>query len=103
MKWINWLNTVPKYVIDREQTFLQLSIPTIDSIRMSSICKLILENSTKNEYPCDEQEFFRDKAVSLVNQSLICGYKNAESNVEDLNFPLYEKYFAVPTDLDESD
>jgi dynein heavy chain len=45
MKWINWLNTVPKYIIDREQTFLQLSIPTIDSIRMSSICKLILENS----------------------------------------------------------
>jgi hypothetical protein len=77
---------------------------SVDTDQLSySDKKLILENSTKNEYPCDEQEFFRDKAVSLVNQSLICGYKNAESNVEDLNFPLYEKYFAVPTDLDESD
>ena len=35
MKWVNWMQTVPKYVIDKEASFLELSIPTVDSIRMN--------------------------------------------------------------------
>ena len=45
MRWVNWMNTVPKYTINRELTYLQLSIPTIDSIRMIGICKNLLLNS----------------------------------------------------------
>lgn len=45
MKWTNWLQTVPKYVVNKDDSYLQLSIPTIDSIRMSGICKTILVNS----------------------------------------------------------
>lgn len=37
MRWINWMMTVPKYIVDKELTYLQLSIPTIDSIRMVGI------------------------------------------------------------------
>lgn len=44
MKWINWFNTVNKYVIDKDMSYLQLSIPTIDSIRMNNICKTLLLN-----------------------------------------------------------
>ena len=33
MRWIPWLQTREKYVINKEQTFLQLSIPTTDQIR----------------------------------------------------------------------
>jgi len=29
-RWVNWLVTVPKYIVNRDDTFLQLSIPTID-------------------------------------------------------------------------
>lgn len=45
MRWVNWMNTVTKYTINRELTYLQLSIPTIDSIRMIGICKNLLLNS----------------------------------------------------------
>jgi dynein heavy chain len=44
MKWINWFNTVDRYVIDKEMSYLQLSIPTIDSIRVSNICRTLLLN-----------------------------------------------------------
>jgi len=45
MKWTNWMNTQDKYVVNKELSFLQLSIPTIDSIRMLSICKMLLMNN----------------------------------------------------------
>lgn len=34
MRWVNWMMTEEKYVVNKEDTFLQLSIPTIDTIRM---------------------------------------------------------------------
>jgi hypothetical protein len=42
MRWTNWMMTVDKYMINKEDTFLQLSIPTIDTIRMNHICKTLL-------------------------------------------------------------
>jgi dynein heavy chain len=45
MKWTNWMNTVDKYQVDKDLTFLQLSIPTIDTIRMLSLCKMLLMNN----------------------------------------------------------
>lgn len=44
MRWTNWLNTQPKYQVNREDTYLQLSIPTMDQIRMNHICKTLLLN-----------------------------------------------------------
>ena len=45
MKWENWWNTVPHYTIDKEASYLQLAIPTIDSIRMQQICETLLKVS----------------------------------------------------------
>jgi transcriptional regulator with AAA-type ATPase domain len=44
MKWTNWLNTVEKYVVNKDDTYLQLSIPTIDQIRMNHNCSTLLKN-----------------------------------------------------------
>jgi dynein heavy chain len=44
MRWINWMSTVPKYLIDKDLAYQQLAIPTMDSIRMSSLSKMLLEN-----------------------------------------------------------
>jgi len=45
MKWVNWFNTVDKYHVDKDLSYLQLSIPTIDSIRVSNISKTLLQNN----------------------------------------------------------
>lgn len=45
MRWTHWLQTVDKYVINKEHTYLQLSIPTIDSIRMIGVSKMLLVNN----------------------------------------------------------
>jgi dynein heavy chain len=42
MRWVNWLSTVPKYIVDKDASYLTLSIPTIDSIRMISITETLL-------------------------------------------------------------
>lgn len=42
MKWTNWLSTVPKYIVDKDSSYLTLSIPTIDSIRMIAITEMLL-------------------------------------------------------------
>lgn len=61
-------------------------------------------NKTTNDFgSIEKSEFFKQKAYHLINQSLICGYKNAESNVEDLNLPFYEKYFAIPSFVDNEE
>lgn len=44
MRWVNWMLTVDKYTIDKDNTFLQLNIPTIDTIRVQKISKTLLEN-----------------------------------------------------------
>lgn len=44
MRWTNWMMTEEKYIVNKEDTFLQLSIPTIDTIRMNHIAKTLLEN-----------------------------------------------------------
>lgn len=30
MRWTHWLNTQPKYQVNKEDTYLMLSIPTMD-------------------------------------------------------------------------
>ena len=38
------------------------------------------------------------KALAEANAGFICGFKTAESNVEDLQQPAHEKYFTVSTE-----
>jgi dynein heavy chain len=45
MKWVNWMQTVPKYQINKDATYLEMSIPTVDSIRMNAIIKTLLTNN----------------------------------------------------------
>jgi len=45
MRWVQWMNTVPKYVVNKEDTFLALSIPTIDTIRLSEISRSLMMNN----------------------------------------------------------
>jgi len=44
-RWVPWLATVPKYAINIEDTYLALSIPTIDSIRMKNLAITLLKNN----------------------------------------------------------
>ena len=44
MRWTPWMSTVPKYVVDKDAPYLSLSIPTVDSIRLSNIARTLLTN-----------------------------------------------------------
>ena len=44
MRWVMWDDTVPKYQINKDLSYLQLSITTNDSIRMLNICETLLKN-----------------------------------------------------------
>lgn len=44
MKWTNWMNTIDKYVVNKEDTFLMLSIPTVDTVRLMNLCTTLLKN-----------------------------------------------------------
>jgi dynein heavy chain len=44
MRWVPWTQTVPAYKVDKEASYLQLSIPTIDSIRMTGITETLLKS-----------------------------------------------------------
>ncbi len=35
--WINWLKTIPPFVVPRDVSYSQLIVPTIDSIRMTKL------------------------------------------------------------------
>lgn len=39
------MQTIPKYLVNKDDTYLMLSIPTIDSIRMTGLCRALLQNS----------------------------------------------------------
>lgn len=45
MKWTNWMNTIDKYVVNKEDTFLMLSIPTVDTVRLINLCTTLLKNN----------------------------------------------------------
>jgi len=44
MRWTNWLNTQPKYAVNKDDTYLKVTIPTMDQVRMNHICKTLLLN-----------------------------------------------------------
>jgi dynein heavy chain len=44
-QWISWLDTVPEYVVNTQKSFETILVPTLDSIRMKSLTKLLITNS----------------------------------------------------------
>ena len=46
MRWVNWMSTVDKYVVNKEDTYLMLSIPTVDSIRLSQLFRALARNGS---------------------------------------------------------
>ena len=63
--------------------------------------KLISSNIEKNEDIKDLVKFRGEKAMAETNALFACGFKNAESNIEDLKNPYFEKYFTVLANSEE--
>jgi len=45
MRWVPWTSTVAKYEINKDDTYLSLSIPTVDSIRMKNLAITLLKHN----------------------------------------------------------
>jgi hypothetical protein len=59
---------------------------------------ILATNEQRNSEVEDLGTFRAQKALAEANAGFICGFKTAESNVEDLVEPAHERYFAVSTD-----
>jgi len=59
---------------------------------------LLSTNVQKNVDVEEVNLFHSQKALAQANASFVCGFKNAESNIEDLSSPDYEKHFSVLAD-----
>jgi dynein heavy chain len=42
LSWRDWMTTKSRYVVNKEHSFLQLSIPTVDTVRTQHICRQAL-------------------------------------------------------------
>lgn len=82
MRWINWLSSVPKYSINKDHSYLDLSIPTIDSIRASNLTKMLLMN---NKHVLLVGPTGTGKSVSM-NQLLKSDFDNEEWIYYSLGF-----------------
>lgn len=59
---------------------------------------ILATNQQTNSDVEDLEAFQAEKALAAANAGFICGFKTAESNIEDLQHPAHEKYFAVSTE-----
>lgn len=55
-------------------------------------------NVQKNSDAEDLSSFHAHKALAEVNARFVCGFKTAESNIEDLGVPPHERHFTVLSD-----
>ena len=44
-EWINWRDTIPEYTVDTKQSFNEILVPTVDSIRSKFLIKFLITNS----------------------------------------------------------
>ena len=42
IQWINWLKTLPPYVVPKDVSYSRLIVPTIDSIRMTKLLNTLI-------------------------------------------------------------
>ena len=59
---------------------------------------IIATNVQENSEADELSAFQAQKALAEVNARFVCGFKTAESNIEDLSQPAHERHFTVLTD-----
>ena len=59
-----------------------------------------IQNNSETE---DLDSFYAQKALAEVNARLICGFKTAESNIEDLSAPIHERHFTLLTEQESQE
>lgn len=65
INWINWLKTIPPYVVPKDVSYSQLIVPTIDSIRMNKLLYTLLIND-KHPMVCGPTG--TGKSISIANE-----------------------------------
>jgi len=63
--WINWLSSVPKFLVNKEVPFSQLIVPTTDSIRMNKLMQLLLHH---DRHPLFVGPTGTGKSVTVYNE-----------------------------------
>jgi hypothetical protein len=79
-----------------------------DSMDVASISaedwgKIISSNAHIKPEASGEVAPEAEKAMAGINASFTSGFKTAQCNIEDLGSPTFEKYFALPSDHEESE
>lgn len=65
INWINWLKTIPPYVVPKDISYSQLIVPTIDSIRMNKLMHMLVNN---DKYPMYCGPTGTGKSITVVNE-----------------------------------
>lgn len=63
--WINWLKTIPPFVVPKDVSYSQLIVPTIDSIRMNKLLNLLINN---DKYPMFCGPTGTGKSITIANE-----------------------------------
>jgi len=63
--WINWLKTIPPFVVPRDVSYAQLIVPTIDSIRMNKLLSTLVLNG---KYPLFCGPTGTGKSITVANE-----------------------------------
>jgi len=65
INWISWLKTIPPYVVPKDVSYSQLIVPTIDSIRINNLMRMLLLND-KHPMVCGPTG--TGKSISIANE-----------------------------------
>ena len=65
LAWINWLKTLPPFVVPKDVTYSQMIVPTIDSIRMNKLMTMLILNG---KYPLFCGPTGTGKSITVVNE-----------------------------------
>ena len=65
LSWINWLKTMPPFVVPKDVTYSQMIVPTIDSIRMNKLMTMLILNG---KYPMFCGPTGTGKSITVVNE-----------------------------------
>lgn len=65
INWLNWLKTIPPYVVPKDVSYSQLIVPTVDSIRMNMLLKILVLNE-KHALICGPTG--TGKSISISNE-----------------------------------
>jgi len=77
----------------------------MDQLSVSSDIKeniLSTYKQSNNEVE-DINVHYAKKSITQITDDYVAGFRNGEANIEQLNQPLYEKYFTVPKMIDDQE